>query len=92
MALGDSAPDFLKGLKDRHPHHCGFQARYILRLKEHYHCEDIHAALVHAAKYYAFDGKAVQRILKARHTPRQLEQMSTRSAASTVTPRLAKGP
>jgi hypothetical protein len=34
---------------------------------------------VHAAKYYAFDGKAVQRILKARHAPRQLEQMSTRS-------------
>jgi hypothetical protein len=41
LALGDSAPDFLKGLKDRHPHQCGFQARYILRLKEHYHCQEV---------------------------------------------------
>jgi transposase len=79
LSLGDGAQAFLDGLKERHRHYCGFQARYILRLKEHYHCEDIHAALVHAAKYYAFDGKAVQRILKARHAPRQLEQMSTRS-------------
>ncbi|WP_419663500.1 IstA1: transposase for insertion sequence element IS21 [Desulfosarcina variabilis str. Montpellier] len=81
LSLGDGAQAFLDGLKERHRHYCGFQARYILRLKEHYHCEDIHAALVHAAKYYAFDGKAVQRILKARHTPRQLEQMSTRSVS-----------
>jgi hypothetical protein len=77
LSLGDSAEAFLDGLKGRH---CGFQARYILRLKERYHCEDIHAALVHALKYHAFDGKAVERILKARHTPRRLEQMSTRSA------------
>jgi transposase len=81
LSLGDGAQAFLDGLKGRHRHYCGFQARYILRLKEHYHCDDIHAALVHAAKYYAFDGKAVERILKARHTPRRLEQMSTGSAA-----------
>jgi hypothetical protein len=81
LSLGDSAQAFLDGLKGRHRHHCGFQARYILRLKERYHCEDIHAALVHAAKYYAFDGKAVQRILKARHAPRRLERMSSRSAS-----------
>jgi hypothetical protein len=66
LALGDCAHDFLNGLKDRHPHHCGFQARYILRLKERYHCQDIHAALVHATKYYAFDAKTIERILKAR--------------------------
>jgi transposase len=81
LALGDGADDFLKGLKERHPHHCGFQARYILRLKEHYHCEDIHAALVHALKYYAFDGKTVERILKARAKPRPLAVMNARSAS-----------
>jgi hypothetical protein len=81
LLLGDSAQAFLDGLKGRHRNHCGFQARYILRLKEHYHCDDIYAALVHAAKYYAFDGKAVKRILNARQTPRQLEQLSTRTAA-----------
>jgi hypothetical protein len=81
LSLGDGAQAFLEGLKGRHRHYCGFQARYILRLKEHYHCEDIRAALVHAARYYAFDGKAVQRILKARHVPRQLEQISTQSSS-----------
>lgn len=72
LALGGGTEEFLKGLKDRHPHHCGFQARYILRLKESYHADDIHAALLHATKYYAFDGKTVERILKARATPRAL--------------------
>jgi len=79
LALGDSAHDFLQGLAHRHPHHCGFQARYILRLKELYHCEDIHKALVHAIKYCAFDAKTVERILKARFTPRRLEHISARS-------------
>lgn len=81
LALGDGTDAFLKGLKERHPRNCGFQARYILRLKEHYHCEDIHAALMHAMKYYAFDGKAIERILKARFSPRPLESMAARSAS-----------
>jgi transposase len=81
ILLGDSAQAFLQGLKHRHPRHCGFQARYILRLKERYHCEDIHQALVHAAKYYAFEGKTVERILKARCKPRALEAISARSAS-----------
>lgn len=80
LLLGDSAESFLEGLKKHHKHHCGFQARYILRLKERYHCEDINAAMLHAVKYYAFEAKAVERILKARYTPRQLESMSSRSA------------
>ena len=80
LALGDGADDFLTGLKQRH-RNCGFQARYILRLKQHYHCEDIHAALMHAMKYYAFDGKAIERILKARFSPRPLESMAGRSAS-----------
>lgn len=80
LALGDGADDFLRGLKERH-RNCGFQARYILRLKEHYHCEDIHTALMHAMKYYAFDGKAIERILKARFSPRKLESMAARSAS-----------
>lgn len=84
LSLGESAETFLQGLKRYHRHHCGFQARYILRLKERYHCEDIHAALVHALKYCAFEAKAVERILKARHTPRQLECMSSRSASQCV--------
>ena len=81
LSLGESASDFLQGLKQRYPHHSGFQARYILRLKEHYHCQDIHAAIVHALKYCAFDGKTIERILKARFTPRPLEIMSARSAS-----------
>jgi transposase len=84
LALGDGAPDFLTGLKERHSHHCGFQARYILRLKEHYHCQDIHAALVHATRYYAFEAKTVERILKARFSPRPLEFISSRSVSQSL--------
>jgi transposase len=84
LALGDCAHDFLTGLKDRHPYQCGFQARYILRLKEHYCCQDIHAALVHAARYYAFDAKTVERILKARFNPRPLEFISARSVSQSL--------
>jgi hypothetical protein len=32
-------------------------------------------------KYYAFDGKAIERILKARFSPRPLESMAGRSAS-----------
>jgi hypothetical protein len=78
---GDNYPD-TGG--DRHPHQCGFQARFILRLKEHYHCEDIHAALLHAARYYAFDAKTVERILKARFCPRPLEFISARSVSQSL--------
>lgn len=81
LALGDGAQEFLQGLKNRHPHYCGFQARYILRLKEHYHCQDIHAALEHALKYYAFDGKTIERILRARFTPRPLATMGATSVS-----------
>lgn len=80
LSLGHGADDFLKGLKERH-RNCGFQARYILRLKQHYHCEDIHTALMHAMKYYAFDAKAIERILKARFSQRTLESMAARSAS-----------
>jgi predicted amidophosphoribosyltransferase len=73
LALGEAAPDFLAGLKHRHPHHCGFHARFILRLKQHYHADDIHAALRHALRYQAYDGKAIERILKVKATPRSLE-------------------
>jgi transposase len=81
LALGEGAQDFLNGLKERHPHHCGFQARYILRLKERYHCQDIHQALMHATKFYAFDGKTIERILKARFSPRPLEAMAAGSVS-----------
>ncbi|MCP4570500.1 MAG: IS21 family transposase [FCB group bacterium] len=80
IQLGNGAEAFLEGLKQRHPRNCGFQARYILRLKEHYFAEDIHLAICHAAKYYAFDGKSIERILKARATPRTLESIRNEQA------------
>jgi len=72
-ALGEAADLFLKGLKDKYPRNCGFHARYILRLKEEYHCEDINKALSHAIRYHAFDGKSIERILKAKAQKRTLE-------------------
>lgn len=81
LQLGPNAPKFLEGLKQRRPRNCGFQARHILRLREQYHTDDIHKALCHATRYYAFDGKSVERILKARATPRTLESVRNEQAA-----------
>ena len=48
IALGEAAEEFLKGLVEKHPRRCGFHARNILRMKEHYESGDIHAAVGHA--------------------------------------------
>ncbi len=84
MQIGNFAGTFLTGLKDRYPRNCGFQARYILQLKERYHADDINRALAHALKYYAFEGKTVERILKARAKPRTLESIRNNQARKTL--------
>lgn len=80
MALGEAAEEFLGGLIERHPRNCGFHARYILRLKERYQSEDIHKALKHALRYEAFEGRAIERILRAKATPRTLESIRNERA------------
>jgi hypothetical protein len=84
LALGQAAEFFLQGLQEKFPRNCGFHARYILRLKQDYLCEDINAALAHANRYHAFDGKAVERIVKAKSRPRTLESMRNNAARQTL--------
>jgi len=71
LKIGPGAQAFLAGLKNQH--NPGYQARYILGLKAKYHAADINKALFHAARYYAFEAKAVERILTAQAEPRPLE-------------------
>lgn len=80
LALGESAEPFLSGLQDKQPRNCGFHARHILSMKEHYHAESINNALKHAIAYYAFDGKAIERILAAKETRRTLESFRVEKA------------
>lgn len=80
VALGEAAGEFLKGLIEKHPRNCGFHARYILRMKEHYESGDIHGAIEHALRYHAFDGHAVERILKAKAQVRTLESARNEKA------------
>ena len=82
MELGAYAEDFLRGLKVSYPKNAGFHARYILHLKERYHCEDINNALSHACHYHAYDCKAVERILTAKAIPRTLESIRNERAAN----------
>jgi len=81
MALGEHSEQFLNGLKDRHPKNCGFHARYILRQKQTYHCDDINKAIAHACRYHAYDCKAIERILKAKARPRTLEAVRNEKVA-----------
>jgi transposase len=80
LQIGDAAEAFVSGLKESHRRNCGFHARFILQLKQRYHADDINRALGHAAKYHAFDGKAIERILKATATERSLESVRNEKA------------
>jgi len=80
LRLGDAAEAFIAGLKKKHPRNCGFHARAILALKQHYHCDDINKALSHALLYYAFDCQAIERIVQARFSPRTLESVRNKQA------------
>ena len=80
LELGEAAETFLKGLTERYPRNCGFQARSILRMKEHYESEDIHRAIEHAIRYQAFEARAIERILRAKATPRTLESIRNERA------------
>jgi len=80
LELGGQAEEFLKGLTLRHPRNCGFHARHILRMKEHYQSDDIHSALEHALRYQAFEGLAIERILRAKAVPRTLESVRNEQA------------
>jgi transposase len=81
LALGNGAQIFLSGLKETCPRNCGFHARFILRLKETYHVDDINRALHHALRYQAFDAKAIERILLAKAKPRTLESFRNEQAS-----------
>jgi len=90
LALGEMAEVFLKGLTERHPRNCGFQARYILRMKEHYQSDDIHGAIEHAIRYQAFEAKAIERILRAKAIPRTLESVRNERAREELQKTLPK--
>jgi hypothetical protein len=78
LALGEGAQGFLDGLQDLR--NAGFHARSILTLKQRFHTEDIHRALMHASRYHAFDAQAVERILAAQAQPRTLESIRNETA------------
>ena len=90
MELGSAAGEFLKGLTERHPKNCGFHARYILRMKEHYQSKDIYKAIEHAIRYQAFEGKAIERILSAKAMPRTLESIRNERARQELQKTLPK--
>jgi transposase len=90
MELGESAAEFLNGLTHRYPRNCGFHARYILRMKEHFQSDDIHRALEHAIRYQAFEGTAIERILRAKAVPRTLEAVRNERARQELQKALPK--
>jgi hypothetical protein len=50
-------------------------------MKDAYNADDIAMACRHALKYRAFDAMAIERILKAKATPRTLEATRNQKAA-----------
>jgi transposase len=92
LTIGEEAERFLEGLKYKFPRNPGFHARRILTLRERYHSDDVHRAIAHANRYRAFDSASVERILKAKFTPRTLEQLGSDRAADALRNTLPKVP
>lgn len=84
LTLGEAAEVFLQGLVEKQPKNAGFHVRAILRQKEFYHCDEIHRAIAHACRYYAYDHRAVERILKIKAKPRTLESYRNERAAENL--------
>jgi transposase len=82
LALGEFAEPFLSGLQIKQPRNAGVHARIILAMKENYYADDINKALKHAIGYYAFDGKAIERILASTARKRTLESFRNEKAKS----------
>jgi hypothetical protein len=80
LSLGEFAEPFLSRLQIKQPRNAGAHARIILAMKENYHADDINKALKHAIGYYAFDGKAIERILAATARKRTLESFRNEKA------------
>lgn len=72
-AWGPAAEDFAAKLRlrKRTP---GPELDHILKLQVTWSVDDIVAAIEHATKYGAFDGRAIERILEARFRPRRLAE------------------
>jgi hypothetical protein len=59
-------------------------------MKEHYQSDDIHQALEHALRYQAFEGTAIERILRAKAVPRTLESIRNEQARQELQKALPK--
>jgi hypothetical protein len=59
-------------------------------MKEHYQSEDIHKAIEHAIRYQAFEAKTIERILRAKATPRTLESVRNERAQQELQKALPK--
>ena len=73
-AIDEKAAAFLAGLERVEPRSAGYHARKILALRERWSTTELVAALEHALAYGALEHQAVERILLARGTPRQLDE------------------
>lgn len=72
--MGQGATRFFQLLSSGPARSWSLPARRILTLRDRYATEDLDAALGHAARYGALGYDPVQRILEARHRPRDFEQ------------------
>lgn len=72
-AWGPSAEDFATRLRER-KRYAGAELNHIVGLVVTWSADDIVKALEHAARYDAYDARAVERILEARHRPRRLAE------------------
>jgi transposase len=72
-AWGPAAEAFALQVRER-KRYAGSELSHLLGLRAQWSADDILGAVTHAAKYQAYEVKAVERILVARYTPRRLAE------------------
>lgn len=70
---GPLAENFASQLRTR-KRYVGPELNFILGLQVRWSADDIVKSLAHAAKYHAYDARAVERILEAKFSPRRFDE------------------
>jgi hypothetical protein len=82
LALGDGAKEFARGLAEHRSGAAGYHMGQILHLADRAGVEPVVEALRHAARYDAFDYRAVERIVTGRGRSARVDVARAREVAA----------
>jgi len=90
-AWGSVAEDFVRHLRDQ-KRCAGPELAHLLGLQAHWSADDIVRAMRHAIDYDAYEGRSIERILRAKFNPRSLAEQLADSTKARIQERMRDHP